>query len=238
MTLNIKRIIATTTTFIIAIIAISAQGNYDMELPDFARIKKEISDPESPYYYPLLERKYQSNDTTMTHEEFRYYYLGYSFQEDYNPYRRSEFSHQLDRLYKQEKHSVGELENMVKFAHLTLADDPFDLRQMNILIHALKEQNNYKEAAIWQYRLNHIIQAIMSTGNGEAPETAWHVISPTHEYNIINRMGLKGKDYVFVEPYYDYVEVEENILNAEGFYFNVDRILDVYNQKYLYKETE
>lgn len=78
----------------------------------------------------------------------------------------------------------------------------------------------------------------MSTGNGEAPETAWHVISPTHEYNIINRMGLKGKDYVFVEPYYDYVEVEENILNAEGFYFNVDRILDVYNQKYLYKETE
>lgn len=215
---------------------VKAQGNYDMELPDFAHIEKEVNDPQSRFYYPDLIRKYNSSDTTMTHEEFRYYYLGYIFQEDYNPYRRSEYSHQLDRLYKQTKHSVGECDNIVKFARQTLADDPFDLRQMNILVYALKELNKYKEAAVWEFRLNHLIQAILSTGNGEAPETAWYVVSPTHEYNILNRLGLKGKDFVFVEPYYDYVEVEENPLHAEGFYFNVHRILDVYNRKYLYEE--
>lgn len=213
-----------------------AQNSRDIELPDFARIEKEVNNPQSRFYYPDLVRKYNSTDTAMTHEEFRYYYLGYIFQEDYNPYRRSEFSHQLDRLYKQSKHSVGECDNIVKFARQTLADDPFDLRQMNILIYALKEQNKYKEAAVWEFRLNHLIQAILSTGNGEAPETAWYVISPTHEYNILNRLGLKGKDFVFVEPYYDYVEVEENPLHAEGFYFNVHKILDVYNRKYLYEE--
>lgn len=215
---------------------VAAQKLPDMQIPDFTEIKKAVNDPASPFYYPNLVRKYNAKDTTMTHEEFRYYYLGYIFQEDYNPYRKSEYSHQLDRLYKQTQHSVGECENIVKFALLTLADDPFDLRQMNFLIYALKEQNKYKEAAIWEFRMNHLIQAILSTGDGKAPETAWYVISPVHEYNILNRLGLTGKDFVFVEPYYDYVEVDKNPLKIEGYYFNVHHILDVFDRKYRYEE--
>ncbi len=211
-----------------------AQNKY--QIPDFEQIEKEVTNPSSVYYYPLLMQKYNSTDTTMTHEEFRYYYLGYIFQEDYNPYRRSEYSHQIDRLYMQSEHSVGECENLVKFAQLTLADDPFDLRQMNILIYGLKKQNKYKEAAVWEFRLNHLIQAILSTGDGRSPETAWYVISPTHEYNILNRLGLKGKDFVFVDPYYDYIEVEKNARRIDGYYFNVYYVLDVFDQKFRFEE--
>lgn len=209
----------------------------DMEQPDFNVIKKEVNDPRSPYYYPTLIQKYNSNDTTMTDDEFRYYYLGYTFQEDYNPYRTSEFAHQIDHLYKQNKKlSVAEHENLVKFAKQTLDDDPFDLRQINILIHGLKGLKRYRDAAVWQYRLDHLIDAIISTGDGTTPETAWHVIYPNHEYIILNCLGMKGVDFVFVEPYYDYVEIEKNTRRIEGFYFNVKRILDVYAQKYCYEE--
>lgn len=209
----------------------------DMEQPDFNAIKKEVNDPRSPYYYPTLIQKYNSNDTTMTDDEFRYYYLGYTFQEDYNPYRTSEFAHQIDHLYKQNKKlSVAEYENLVKFAKQTLDDDPFDLRQINILIHGLKGLKRYRDAAVWQYRLDHLIDAIISTGDGTTPETAWHVIYPNHEYIILNCLGMKGVDFVFVEPYYDYVEIEKNTRRIEGFYFNVKRILDVYAQKYCYEE--
>lgn len=209
----------------------------DMEQPDFNAIKKEVNDPRSPYYYPTLIQKYNSNDTTMTDDEFRYYYLGYTFQEDYNPYRTSEFAHQIDHLYKQNKKlSVAEYENLVKFAKQTLDDDPFDLRQINILIHGLKGLKRYRDAAVWQYRLDNLIDAIISTGDGTTPETAWHVIYPNHEYIILNCLGMKGVDFVFVEPYYDYVEIEKNTRRIEGFYFNVKRILDVYAQKYCYEE--
>lgn len=209
----------------------------NIKQPDFNAIKKEVNDPRSPYYYPTLVQKYNSNDTTMTDDEFRYYYLGYTFQEDYNPYRTSEFAHQIDHLYKQNKKlSVAEYENLVKFAKQTLNDDPFDLRQINILIHGLKGLNRYRDAAIWQYRLDHLIDAIISTGDGTTPETAWHVIYPNHEYIILNCLGMKGVDFVFVEPYYDYVEIEKNTRRIEGFYFNVKRILDVYTQKYCYEE--
>ncbi|MBQ2980211.1 MAG: DUF4919 domain-containing protein [Bacteroidaceae bacterium] len=231
--------------FIVILLAIlSSSVSYAQEeaetiLPDFAQIQREVNDPLSEYYYPKLMAKYNSTDTTMTLEEYRYYYLGYTFQEDYNPYRRSEYAHQIDHLYKQGRElSVAEYENLIKFAKQSLNDDPFDLRQINILVYALKGINRHKEAAIWQYRLDHIIDAILSTGDGMTPETAWHVIYPTHEYIILNCLGMKGVDFVFVEPFYDYIEIEENNRRIEGFYFNVERILDVYEMKYCYEEGD
>ncbi|MBO7317663.1 MAG: DUF4919 domain-containing protein, partial [Bacteroidales bacterium] len=111
------------------------------------------------------------------------------------------------------------------------------LRQINILIYALKGTNHYKEAAVWQYRLDHLIDAILSTGDGITPETAWYVIYPTHEYIVLNCLGMKGVEFVFVAPCYDYIEIEKNNRNIEGFYFNVERILDVYDTKYCYEES-
>ncbi|MBR3950559.1 MAG: DUF4919 domain-containing protein [Bacteroidaceae bacterium] len=216
-----------------------AQSEEDatMVLPDMEQIRAEVNNPQSRYYYPTLMAKYYSPDTTMTLEEYRYYYLGYTFQEDYNPYRKSEFAHQIDHLYKQgRKLSIAEYENLIKFAQQTLNDDPFDLRQINILIYALKGVNRYKEASVWQYRLDHLIDAIVSTGDGLTPETAWYVIYPTHEYIVLNCLGMKGVDYVFVAPGYDYIEIEENNRRIEGFYFNVERILDVYDTKYCHED--
>ena len=35
------------------------------EKPDMEKIKKEVNDPASKYYYPKLFRMYTSNDTSM-----------------------------------------------------------------------------------------------------------------------------------------------------------------------------
>ena len=213
-----------------------SQGIEDI-MPGVDEIEREVNNTQSPYYYPRLVAKYNANDTTMTDIEYFYYYLGYTYQEDYNPYRKSEYAHQIDHLYKQNKElSVAEYENLVLFAKQTLNDNPFDLRQINILIHGLKGLNRHNEAKVWQYRLDNLIDAILATGDGKTPETAWHVIHPSHEYIILNCLGMKGVEFVFVEPYYDYIEAEQNALRIEGFYFNVERILDVYNTKYCHEE--
>lgn len=62
------------------------------ERPDLDRIKKEVYDRNSPYYYPRLMAEFQRNDTTMKLDKYRHLYLGYMFQEDYNPYRAPAFS--------------------------------------------------------------------------------------------------------------------------------------------------
>ena len=64
-------------------------------VPNMDSIRINTQDPRSNYYYKRLWRKFLSNDTNMSMQEYRHLYLGYIFQEDYNPYRQSEFSKKI-----------------------------------------------------------------------------------------------------------------------------------------------
>jgi len=68
------------------------------EAPDLEAIRRQTLDPSSPFYFPKLRAKYVEDDTLMTPEEFRNYYLGYMFQEDYDPYRRSVYAETTDSM--------------------------------------------------------------------------------------------------------------------------------------------
>ena len=67
-----------------------AQTNFDKiprVKPDFEKIKADTYNRDSEFYYPRLMAEFQRNDTTMKLDKYRYLYLGYTLQEDYNPYR-------------------------------------------------------------------------------------------------------------------------------------------------------
>ena len=200
-----------------------------VEKPDLDMIQRETLDPSSKFYFPKLRAKYLRNDTTMTNEEYRMFYLGYMFQEDYDPYRTSPYSGVTDELRTKASHTKDEIDTIRKYAELTLRDNPFDLRQMSFLVHVLKEKRKDMSAKIWEYRLEHLLGAIKSTGTGEDPENAWYVIYPMHEYDMVRLMGYEATDADFIDPGYDYLsvtpepETEKKLKDkvAKGFYFNV-----------------
>lgn len=201
--------------------------------PDFEQIKKEVSDPSSPYYYPKLIGRYEKNETVMNLEDYRHLYYGYLFQEDFDPYRHSEFSHKNQDLYFKDKHTRAELDSMIFYAEEALKDTPFDLSQMNFLIYALRERGKVNRANIWQYRLNHILQAIVSSGTGVSPEQAWYVIDPHHEYNIINFQNAVATNQQYQEPFYDRIDVEKGKGKETGtYYFNIRNLLEEYYRKH------
>ena len=77
-----------------------AERKVELKPVDFDRVKKVSQDPRSRYYFPRLEKLYRSNtDTTMNLEAFRHPSYGYMFQEDYNPYRESQYSNKVEQLY-------------------------------------------------------------------------------------------------------------------------------------------
>lgn len=213
-----------------------------VEKPDLEKIKEETFNPSSPYYFPKLMAKYNRNDTTMTNDEYRYFYLGYMFQEDYDPYRTSPYSGITDELRLKATHSKEEIDTIRKYAELSLRDNPFDLRQMSFLVHVLKEKRKDMSAKIWEYRLEHLLGAIKGTGTGEDMENAWYVIYPVHEYDMIHLLGYEAIDADFIEPGYDYLtvradeETEKRLKDkvAEGFFFNVE----VPQQQYELKHPE
>ncbi|MGN1173521.1 MAG: DUF4919 domain-containing protein, partial [Muribaculaceae bacterium] len=154
-------------------------------------------------------------------------------QEDYNPYRKNEKSADIERLYYQKSHTRIELDSIISYAEHALQDDPFNFEQINFLIFALQKRKKTNRAAIWQYRLNHLLEAIASTGTGLDPENAWYVISPKHEYNIINFQNGVAEHQKYVEPYYDYIEVKKaSDKSPQGYYFNIRYILEEYYRKF------
>jgi len=206
------------------------------EVPDLEQIRRDVNDPSSPFYYPKLMGRYQQNETVMNLNDYRHLYYGYLFQEDFNPYRHNEASTKNESLYYKNSHTRAELDSIISYAETALDDNPFDLSQMNFLIYALRARGKVNRANIWQYRLNHLIQAIISSGTGADAEHAWYVINPRHEYDIVNFQNAVVKGQHYEEPYFDLIEVEKKgakgKVSTETYYFNIKNLLEEYYRKF------
>jgi len=69
-----------------------------------------------------------------------------------------------------------------------------------------------------------LFSAVTSTGDGCSKETAFHVISVTDEYGIMDIIGLSPKMQSLVEHKghsFDVMELQENEYGLESMYFNI-----------------
>lgn len=222
-----KKLILMATMIVLCTTSMLAQGKVNVHKVDFNHVKEVIENPNSIYYYPKLMRKFMSDDTTMTIEAYRNLYYGYTFQEDYNPFRESVYSNVVEQLYYKQPHSRAECDSIEKYARMSLEDNIFDMNQMKYFIFSLKEKKKYNRAALRQFRLDRLIATIISSGKGTMEEP-WVVITPEHEYNIINFLGYVAIDHQELGNGTEYIEVEPIAgKSTKGFYFDVSRMMEV-----------
>lgn len=200
--------------------------------PDLEAIAKASVDETSRFYYPRLLKSFMANDTSMTAEEFQYFYYGTLFQEDYDPYRESPNPRLLEELrpvYAKAKRTRADREKMLDYAIQALYDNPVDLRQLTNRIYVYEQNRKYDLAKIWQYKLNHLLLVIAASGTGTDPDNAFIVVYPQHEYDFLNLSGLTASSQRFEPPYFDYISiVPDKSKNPEGYYFNIDELLRQY----------
>lgn len=200
--------------------------------PDFKEIEASVRDFDSQFYYPRLMKCFAAEDTTMTAAELTHLYYGYTFQEDYDPYRDVKYhTKDIDDLYNKDTHTPAECDTIIKYARRVLADFPFEFRQMKLMAYAYKTKGDEKASELWTARTRQLLNVILKTGDGLTPESAWYVISSIHEYDVIYCLGLNPTGYTFVEPMYDFIDVSGSPDKTEGYYFNVSRMLKEYFRK-------
>lgn len=205
-----------------------------------AKIKEASTDPTSQFYFPRLMDKFFENDTSMTAEQYRYFYYGAIFQEDYDPYRPSPFENEVKQLgpvyLKRDHLSKGECKRIISVAEKVLGDNPLDLRQLNYMVYAYKSLGKVNIANIWASKLNNLLLTIASSGTGNDPENAWVVTYQTHEYDFFNLSGsqvtVTGSE--FVEPYYEKVTIKVGKKDPKesDHYFNLHHMLEQYYLKH------
>jgi hypothetical protein len=85
---------------------------------------------------------------------------------------------------------------------------------------------------LWNAKQNSLLDVILSSGDGDAAETAFHVINIEHEYEIINRLGLIVESDSLCNDRVEFLRVRENADGERGFFFNFGPCSKVYKTKY------
>jgi Domain of unknown function (DUF4919) len=189
--------------------------------PDYEAIGKAVKNPDSPFFYSKLQQKFNTADSTMTVEERRYLYYGFTTQEHYNPYATDEGSEKLSEVLKKEELAAKEFDQIITFGDEILKKNPFNLRVMNYQLFAYEKKNDTVNFTKKVTQLRMVVDAILSTGKGTTADNAIYVIDVSHEYDILNLIGFEygGTQRLIGEN--DYLTLAPNQYNVEGLYFDV-----------------
>ena len=221
-----KRTIILIATCCFALMAKGQQEDY--QKPDFATIGKNIKDKNSPFYYPVQFKKYMEDDTTLTVEEYRYLYYGFSFQPEYDPYGKSAVLDKLRTALDKKDMTPPEIDQVITMEKTVLKEFPFNLRNLNMLVNMYDKKNGKVNAEKAFKKLLGVARAIMSTGTGLADSAAMYVISVEHEYDMLGLLEYEfgGSQHLvsYKGSQMDYLTVADNKYLTKGMYFNVDRL--------------
>lgn len=204
--------------------------------PDFRDIKQAITNTKSPNYYPKLLNRYLKNDSTLSLQQYRYLYYGFTLQEDFVPYQSA--TQALLTLRDEMVRATGsDKQNSVstravQVANNALADNPFDLLAIGTMAIAQLQRGDTSAYELWNAKQNSLLDVILSSGDGDAPESAFYVINVEHEYEIINRLGLIVESDSLCNDRVEYLRVRENADGERGFFFNFSPCRKVYKAKY------
>lgn len=203
-------------------------------VPNFQTIKKEITAQKSKYYYPKLLSRFMANDTTLTQQEYHLLYYGFTLQEDYNPYRVNPDVTLLNNLMKKHQEDLQSkkiCDSILVYTDRMLADCPLNLRAISLKVFAYKCNKQDDLVKVWNYKLHHLLKVIELSGDGRTQSSAYYVINPSHEYELISSLGMKAVNSNLIGNF-DCIKVNNQKDYPQGVFFNIKRLLDVYHLKF------
>lgn len=204
----------------------------EVSAPDYREIRANTMN-RGTNYFPNLMQRYLENDTTLTLEQYRNLYYGYTLQEDFVPYKpepKALFDARRD-LIKYEGNAATS-RNAIKVSLEALDDDPFDLLAISTLTFAYGQLRDTLNSRLWNDKQNSILDAIVSSGDGAEPSTAIHVTNLEHEYEVLNRMGLLVEEDSICNDHIEMLRVRNNVFGIHGIFFNFGACRDMYHKKY------
>ncbi|MBO4753790.1 MAG: DUF4919 domain-containing protein [Bacteroidales bacterium] len=201
--------------------------------PNYREIRTSIQNSKSANYYPLLMRRYLENDTTLTLEQYRCLYYGYTLQEDFVPYQKErEKLFEVRRELVTTNGSMATCAEAIKVAASALEDDPFDLLAISTLSFSYLQLKDTVSYTLWNNKQDALLDAIVSSGDGDDVEDAIHVINLEHEYEVLNRLGLQIESDSLCNDNVEYLKVQPNAEDVRGVFFNFGACRQVYLKKY------
>lgn len=202
----------------------------DFEVPNYEKIKANIEDKKSSFYYPKLWGRFQKGDSTLTLDEKRHLYFGYVFNEKYSPYNSVHDSKQVNEIINKENPSKKELKNLVSLFNTSLGAEPFNIRYLYYQKIAYELLKKPKKAKQNMEKIFSVYDAIYSTGDGLSKETAFHVIAVYSEYDFLFVNDFSIISQALINGGYDVLYLKSNEEGIEELWFEINQPLKHLNK--------
>jgi len=193
--------------------------------PDYEKIKLNIENEQSDLNYLKIWDKYQRGDSTMTLEEKRHLYYGYVFNEKYSPYLSVHDSKQVNEILNKEEPTQNEWEKLVSLFNTSLNVEPFNCKYLYYQSIAYNALGKFTEAEKNLQKVQCVIDALISTGDGLEEETAIHVIAGSNEYDYLFLTDLSIQSQSLMDGGYDVLHLKTNENGLDELWFDVNQSL-------------
>lgn len=205
----------------------------EVDAPNYNEIRKGMNNPNSDTYYPRLMDRYLKQDTTLSLQQYRTLYYGFTLQDDFVPYQpeRDELLNLRTQITKNPKDKVL-VSRALNVALNSYKDNPFSLLAIQTIAFCYSSLEDHTNYEIWNVQKNGILDAIVSSGDGETEESAIHVISVEHEYEVLYRMGLEVLRDSLCSDKVEFLHVADNAQDIPGLFFNFGACRSVYARRY------
>lgn len=188
---------------------------------NYLEIEENIKIADSSFYYPKLWSAFLAGDSNLSLQEKRYLYYGFSFQESYNPYTHSIYKDSITQYYKKSKLEKKDYKKIILYSDSVLINNPFNIRILQAKAFAYYSLHEKENELKTQNQIMMIYDAILSSGDGLAKESAFHILYISHEYDLIDFLGFKfSGEQSLVEEKYDYLLILPNDYQVQGIYFD------------------
>jgi len=151
-------------TLLLLFAANSIAQDWDFEKPDYEQIEKNIQIETSNLFYSSLMNRFQTGDTTLTIEEIRHLYYGFTFQPKYAPYGHSDYTDSIRTIFRKENLDSLDYDKLNLFCRNILKDNPFDFSTLEYHNYALSKMDSLGQKEIVLRQLNWLIDAVISSG--------------------------------------------------------------------------
>lgn len=149
-------------------------------LVDYSKIKQNIQNKSSAFYYPALLERFNAFDSTLTTEDYMHIYYGFVYQDAYLNSRPDEAI--LSKLMESE-----DFEKLIVECEKILQVNPVSLKANDFMAYALFETGKLETKwQKYQNRYRAIRRVIATSGDGRSCETALKVIYVSDEYNMLH----------------------------------------------------
>ena len=183
---------------------------------DFDEIYKKNNDKKSPFFFAKLLERYQALDTTMTPEEYKHLYYGYTRSTFYSPLGTE--TTPLTRLVEDGK--IKEAKESIKLLDKT---NPINLNlAYSKALLAFKEKDEAK-TKIYTHQMKGLFQTILKSGDGKSAEKAFVVTAIEDEYFLMKIFKLQFLKQEKISAC-DVITIGlPNTFNIEKLYFNIEK---------------